>query len=361
MENSEIIQKLEKVEKLLDESYEINCYIEKGCAEEYGEKIKPIIKDVSDISYVPSVFKNFPVFNYCDNNIEALYKEYDSKRKIFKTVLIPTLVCVALYLMLNWDFLSAISSLGLMASLLFGFLFFSAKGKYFSAKADYEKALTESEKSFAEFRKTLKDYEKEKAEGIESTREFFGDYSRSFLQYKKLLREFQEKKYESLQKFADIITEVKSYDFIPPEYYHLVRPVMVLLKSGRAENYKDALNLALEEERQEKIAEERRQEENRRLALLEQQQIAENQRMQELERHNRELEQQQILQNKMMLDEQRKQQRDAQEAERKAKSEAFAEEAYARKQALHRCSKCKKRSACGVHAGIPNCGAFEPW
>ena len=157
------------------------------------------------------------------------------------------------------------------------------------------------------------------------------------------------------------MNEVKSYSFVPSEYYHLVRPVIVLLKSGRADSYKEALNLALEEQRQARIDEEHRQEEIRRLELLEDQQFAENLRIQEMERHNRALENQQILQNKMMLDEAQKQQRDAQKAQQKAQSDAFAAEARARNNALHRCSKCKKRSACGTNAGIPNCGAFEPW
>ena len=127
---------------------------------------------------------------------------------------------------------------------------------------------------------------------------------------------------------------------------------------GRFPGRENALTLSLEEERQAKIEAERRETENRKLELLMQQQFEENQRLQELERHNREIEQQQILQNKLMLDEVQKQQRDAQKAEQKARSEAFAADARARNNALHRCSKCRKRSACGINAGIPNCGAF---
>lgn len=99
----------------------------------------------------------------------------------------------------------------------------------------------------------------------------------------------------------------KTIDFVPEEYYDYVKPIITMLKSGRASDYKEALNMAIEEDRQAQAEAARREEEARRTRIMEEQAAAELRRAEEMERHNRQMELEQQHQNKMMLEEQRKQ------------------------------------------------------
>lgn len=154
-------------------------------------------------------------------------------------------------------------------------------------------------------------------------------YNEIGVEYEQILNEYGEQKIKSMDEFLEKMEEVKTYDFMPLEYAHLIRPIIVLLKSGRADDYKEALNIAIQEERR---------------------------RTAEMARHNREMEQQQQMQQKMMLDEQRKQTK-AMEAQQRESSRAAME---ASKNASMRCARCAKHDACGRARGVPNCGAFEP-
>ena len=151
--------------------------------------------------------------------------------------------------------------------------------------------------------------------------------------------------------------QIKEYDFVPPEYFHYVPAVLTLLKSGRADDYKEALNIAIAEEKDAEERAQRMEEDRRRTMIMEQQ--AEEER-----RHNRMMEEEQATANRIQAEHNKA----MQDAERKriynqerAEKQAVEAQHRARSMSTRRCNACKKVGHCNMsHSGMENCAAFEP-
>lgn len=305
--NKEIIEKLERLHFLLEEALECDEYIKSGCAEEYSGKIESVIMKADNLSNVPSVFKNFPVFPIDSSDVFVAKQDYEKRKKIFTYIIVPTLVCVLIFFLTHWGFFNTISSVGVIATIIYYFIFSQGKKTYKEKEKAYNDSVKKSEKSFAEFRKALSVYEKEKDLGIAAARKFAEEYDVAYEKYEKLLVEYDDSKRSAMETLVKNMQEAKKIDFVPEEYYDFVKPMISMLKSGRAENYKEALNMAIEEDRKAQAEAARRAEEARRIQIMEEQAAAEQRRAEEMERHNRQMEIEQQRQNKLMLEEQRKQ------------------------------------------------------
>lgn len=305
--NKEIIEKLERLHYLLEEALECDEYVKSGCAEEYSGKIESVIMTADNLSNVPSVFKNFPVFPIDSSDVFVAKQDYEKRKKIFTYIIVPTLVCVLIFFLTHWGFFNTISSVGVIATIIYYFIFSQGKKTYKEKEKAYNDSVKKSEKSFAEFRKALSTYENEKASGIEAAQKFANKYNAAYKQYEELLDEYENSKRSAMETLVKNMQEAKTIDFVPEEYYDFVKPMISMLKSGRAENYKEALNMAIEEDRKAQAEAARRAEEARRIQIMEEQAAAEQRRAEEMERHNRQMEIEQQRQNKLMLEEQRKQ------------------------------------------------------
>ena len=364
-ENKEIIEKLEKLQSLLDESFELSEYVEHGCTSEYAEKVAKVVKTVDDLKGAPSVFSNLPSFPIDQAKYDESRQERDKSKKIFMVILCITIVCVLIFFISNWYFFNSVASVGILASIFFGYLFFKSNGTYNLEKKKYDDSVAAYEKSIKAFRNSLNFYGQEKAEGIVAAEEFARQYKEAYEEYDRLLKECVSKKADAMESFVEKMKEAKTYDFVPTEYYHLIRPVIKLLKSGRADNYKEALNLAIQEDREEQAEAARRAEEAQRTQIMREQAEAEERRALEAQRHNQEMERQQQLHNKAMLEEQR--------AANQAAAKAAAQQAQAARQqadaerdmrraASHMCSRCANASKCSgsVKGRTLNCGGYRP-
>ncbi|MBQ7761544.1 MAG: hypothetical protein IJ400_05765 [Clostridia bacterium] len=95
--------------------------------------------------------------------------------------------------------------------------------------------------------------------------------------------EYVRKNNELVEHKKEVQEELASVGVLTPSYYYLALHVADNLKSGRADTLKEALNLAIDDERKENEAEARRNEAQRQEEILRRQ--AEEER-----RHNREME-----------------------------------------------------------------------
>lgn len=361
-QNQEIIEKLEKLYTLLDEAYDANEYAKNGCIQEYGEKILPIIKTVNDLTGVPSVYSNLPTFPIDNSECDELEQSFFKVKKRFTIVLSITVIFVVIYFISGWQFLNTISTIGIIASIFLGSLFFTAKKKYALEKKKYEDSVKTYEDSLRSFRNSLSVYEKEKSYGIEAAKQFASEYKGAYVEYDRLLQESEEKRSEAFQTFIQKMDEAKTYDFMPPEYYDLIKPIIKILKSGRADSYKEALNLAIQEEKEAQAEAARRAEEAERTRIMREQAAAEERRAIEAQRHNQEMERQQQLHNKAMLEEQRAANKAAERAATQAARQQADAERDMRRAASTMCSRCANNTKCSgsVKGKTINCGGYRP-
>lgn len=350
-QNQEIIEKLEKLYTLLDEAYDANEYAKSGCTKEYSQKILPIIKTVNDLKGVPSIFSNLPTSPVENKGYIETEQSLEKVKKRFYAVLVVTIICFIISTITHWGLFEGISTIGILASIFFGLLFNTGKNKAKKDKNTYETAVKDYENSMQAYRNALSVYESEKAKGIEVAKQFADQYKEAYIEYDRLLQESEEKRKQAFQTFIQKMDEAKTYDFMPPEYYDLIKPIIKILKSGRADSYKEALNLAIQEEKEAQAEAARRAEEAERTRIMREQAAAEERRAREEQRHNQAMERQQHLREEKAQAEQRA-------AERKAKVEARMQASAADR----RCWGCINYHKCTVEAkknGL-TCGAFRP-
>lgn len=194
------------------------------------------------------------------------------------------------------------------------------------------------------------------------------------IEERKALAKKKETEREELKKQLEAVEEqLNAVTIIHPDMTYMASDIARILEMGRADTLKEAINLAIEDERKATEEMNRQAEAQRQEAILEQQ-------AQEARRHQMEMEEAERAHNKAMEEETRRNNA-AMEREARAHNEAMhraAQESnriaedrdrHAREQSRasarqneftasdgHRCQKCKNRFGCS--RDIHNCGAF---
>ncbi len=376
MDNVSVLNKLENLQQLLEENHALRSYIDGGCARETVDQLEEIREKIGTLPQAPSVAScrvTFPL--PADHATQA--KAEKSKRKIlfFATAAVAALLLI-IYFASNNDALNFLCVLGIFATIAVGWFYKMSCNSYKTK----DKELQDSRKNYASsldaFRTAMSCYEKEVAEGRNEYDQYLLRYYQYYPDFLDTLTGYEKKTIEAENALEENERLIAECDVAAPEYFHLVPKVISMLKTGRADSYKEALNIAIEEERQEAIEAARREEEARRLAALERQ--AEEER-----RHNMMLEQQQREHDRAMeraaqdqAAEQRRAnqqaERDRQRAESEARRRQMAAESEARKQAnatrmagVSKCAACKNNKHCPSHvknngSGL-TCGAYQPY
>lgn len=230
-----------------------------------------------------------------------------------------------------------------------------------SAKQEYSKVLADIDK---EYQEVLKGYENE-VETYKLRRQAFLDeyaswreiYLKNVAEENEIYQKLEEDQLAAVAKikadeFTPALDELNgTNDLITAEYLPAIDTIINLLKSGRADDIKEAINVYEEivyRERQlqlqrEQEAQRRQDEERRHKEDMAHREAAERQRRyDEQERERRE-------------DERRaKEDKERAERERKAENDAKAE-------ASRRCHWCKNYHSCSLRVKPPlNCSAFDP-
>lgn len=173
---------------------------------------------------------------------------------------------------------------------------------------------------------------------------------------------FSEKLHDLNNQLENTETQLNAVTLIHPDLFSSASHIAKLLETGRADTLKEAINLAIEEDRKEAEEQARQLEAARQEAILEQQAEEARIHQQALERatreHNAAMEREAREHNLAMQAVAREQNNIAREQNRLAKEQND----IARKQNevtaadRHRCQKCKNRFSC--RRDIHNCGAF---
>jgi len=361
MTKQDTINKLTEIEDKIKEILNLSDYVENGNAQEFMTEVDAIKNELGCIEKKPIVFDNLPIFfNSKENDIN---QKNNKKERYFKYLKIVGIATIALFLICllpfvnSFGFIGTLRNAGILASIIIAYFFFSTNNELKKKKSEEEQKQAEFEKSYNSFAKHLETYEDEKNEGIAIAKEYGKRYKKAYEIQKEKIEIINNKKTEAMQKYVDINKEIDAESPVPREYLHFIPKLILFLKSGRADTLKEALNLAIEEERIRERDEALLAEERKRTAIEQQRQ--ENERL-----HQLEMERQAEMQTRAAMD-----QADAAEKQAKAaQDQARATERAAQNQAqanqgkqFNRCGSCKHYRHCAMRdRGGANCGGFSP-
>ena len=263
-----------------------------------------------------------------------------------------------------------------------------------TAYSEWEKKYSEWEKKYSEWEKKCSDWNKavNQAVSCEQDEKFYAQcmaYENAFIAFtkdcdafyetqkekkirkeeelhqkcieeRKALAKKKETEREELKKQLEAVEEqleaveeqLNAVTIIHPDMTYMASDIARILEMGRADTLKEAINLAIEDDRKATEEMNRQAEAQRQEAILEQQ-------AQEARRHQMEMEEAERAHNKAMEEETRRN-NTAMEREARAHNEAM-HRASARQNEFtasdrRRCQKCKNRFGCS--RDIHNCGAF---
>ena len=174
-----------------------------------------------------------------------------------------------------------------------------------------------------------------------------------------------QKKLEEYHRERDaMFDELASIDLIPEDLFYISGRISTLLKQKRADSLKEAINLALDEERKDEEEEARREEAERQERILERQ-ADDNRRHNEAMARQAEADARAMREHNAAMERAAQAQADAAQAQaREAQRQArMAQEqaSAAWRNAQERCRHCVKYGSCGVRGdGIIGCPAFTP-
>jgi len=376
MDTKEVLGKLRELNDLINRLQKEYDNYENGCALAALEQIEQVKASVAVLPGVPSVAGAMPVFPIGEDEYQKAKQDTAQSGKITMIALIATVVSLGLWLITKATILAI---LGVVAGIVWFVVSKNHKNnKQGLSKKEktYQESVERSRLSLEKFRKALSCYEQEAAEGVVAAKAFAEIYREKYEEHDAILLEFNANKEAALAKCNALSAQIDTHDYIPQEYYHHIPKLIAFLQSGRADTYKEALNMAIEEERQDALEVARQEEEARRLAAMERQ--AEEER-----RHNEMLERQQAAHDRAMqraaqeqAEEQRRANIQAEKDRRRAESEAFHQktiaDSEARKQAaktrmagVSKCANCRNNRRCPTHvkesgAGL-TCGGYQPY
>ncbi len=348
MDNKEILEKLRNLKDLLDQFTQQHDYYENGCALEAMEKIDDVKASISAMPGIPSVVGAMPVFPVGEKEYQTAKDETAQSGKITMIALIATVASLGLWLITKATFLAIVGVIAGIAWYVLNKNHQNNKQGLAKKEKAYNESVAASKNSVEKFRKALTCYENEVTDGLAAAKAFGQLYREKCAEHSAILVEFAENKNNALDRCNELVSQIDQHDYIPQEYYHHISKLISLLQSGRADNYKEALNIAIEEERQEAMEKARQEEEARRLAAMERQ--AEEER-----RHNMMLERQQAAHDRAM----ERAAKEQAEAQRRATVQADKDRLRAEREAFHQKtiadSEARKQAAKTRSAGIAKC------
>lgn len=344
-ENKQVIQELEHIQSLLNEKIIKANFLDIHSDERFYKKMQALHENLGVLEK-PAVFSNFPVFPLEESYYEATKKDAESKKPTFRIALIITIALVVLYFITRAEILNTIAVIGIFATAILGCIYNASKKQYIKKKKEYEKSVEEYNKTNKAFLEAIENFDEEKIKYTDLAKEYSKKYTETYNEYMNAVREKFEAEEEATERIAVIEEELKANSTIVSDYYHLIGQIVTNLKSGRADDYKEALNIAIREEREEKerlqmLAKE--EERNRILAM----------QVEEERRHNEQVERQQKEHDEALLREQKR--NNAEMAKQANRQEMLGRSKCSSCAHSHNCPEFIKGSGAGL-----TCGGYVP-
>ena len=374
-DNKEILGKLEQLDKLIAENKRLDYYIEHGAAREALEQIAVIREKRGQAPKAPAVYTTMPVYPKDKSIYLPAEKTYNTYKKILLGLAGLAVVSVVLLKITNVDFFSTLGAFGFIGAIIMLFKRSTVKNNYIEKKKEYDNSVENYNKTLNAFRSGLAKLDQEKQTALDQLNAYKQLNATCYEEYTVAFNQYSDNIDSAKALYSVNSDEINSIDVLHPSYHHLVTNIIANLKSGRADDLKEALNLAIDEERQEQEAAARREAEARRQAEEERRTEIMRRQAEEERRHNEQMERQQAEQAREAARQQQAAARQQQEAARqqawdakvaadKARSEQRAAENRSRGIGVSKCATCANSSRCPSHvknsgAGL-TCGGYRP-
>lgn len=355
MDKQTMLDKLQILWEQLQENVRLYEYANGGCARETIEQLDEIKSEIGDFPKAPAAVSSFVKLPIDKGPFDTAQEEKEKRKKLLFLVGGITAVILLIYFLSHAQLFNTIGTIGILATAVVAWIYKTSAGDFRKKKEEYDTAQKLHASTRAKFHQALSSYEAEVEEGLKQYTQYELRYYEKYPKFKDTVFNFGTKSEEAERALEESDALIAQNGFISEEYYHLVPTIISMLKSGRADSYKEALNMAIAEERQDAIEAARQEEENRRIAAMERQ--AEEER-----RHNMMMERQQEEHNRAMerAEQERAQaEKDRLRADERARRDARQAESDARQRASQQCMVCAKRSGCR-NPYVPGCGAFVP-
>ena len=200
------------------------------------------------------------------------------------------------------------------------------------------------------FAKSCCDFDSSFLSFVRGTDALIKSYINGYHERKHMLRlKYEKKKNDIDAELARLYKELEEIGILTPTYYYLAMDVCQVLENGRGDTLKEALNIAIDDERKEKEAEERRQEARRREEILRDQAEEERRHNAAMEREARE----QSEAARKMQEENERHNRETEKSAREQRNKTYS---------TNMCSYCAYSGSCpklNVRR-TGTCGAFKP-
>ncbi len=358
----EIITELEKFYQAKTRVENLEDYRQNVMPDESREEIKRKKKEFGTLENIPSIYDI--VIEFYDYDVAKLNENREKFKKLEKNFFIilgVTGVCMLIFFITLVDIFNFVSVLGIFASIFMGLRRSQDKKSLKSEEEKYSNLLQKYNDSINKFNTALQSYEKDKAAGIEAAKEYGKKYREYYSEAEKIMEKYIGKIEEITREEFDLMSYMSTFDLVDESYHHLIPRIVANLRSSRADTLKEALNLAIDEERQEQYEAQRRYEEEQR-ALREQMRLEAEQA--EIRRHNLEMEIQAAAQARAAQDAARASEKAAEVARKQAEEaryeakRAHEKQVSAENNQLKICGRCAHYGRC--RGGVVGCGSFTP-
>lgn len=333
------INALEKVQDLINQRDEADLFAIDGWKQETISRLIEMREQVGRFPERPSAFSSLPEFIEREDSELGQLAQKKDKRKM-ATIGIAIVADILLFLTGG---LLVLIAFGLIIGAVLFLWYSDAESKYKKYKAEREEAQKNSDESFQHFRKALETYIQECCDGVKKATEYCKRYCKAYNEVIQFMGgEMEQRRNDAEERVEQLNREIAANDFIDEKYLHLVPDILSNLKTGRADSYKEAINLAIQEEREAEVEKARRMEEARRTDALAAQEAQRTailaEQAAEQRRHNQQMETMEIDRARM--------------------------EGRAKTQEKHICVWCANYGHCSRNrfdsSKITNCGGFVP-
>ena len=253
--SKDMIEKLQHISALENEREELVQYVKNGCDEETDNAVRevelklkkqsPATKKMQD-AYVelPKKLEEIPTFNGFFKLLGIGYVI----AALFGLIFIPE--GKVLYFIL--------------ITIVAGFLTFKQWKKVQNKDQIIEQRNQQYEKDLDAYRQAIAEYKSHLEEMEQQLPKYEAAYRQAFPKCLQIYSDGEKRKAAAKEKLDACTSELNEKNFVGNAYLYLVDDIIHLLQSGRADDYKEALNIAIEEDRQRKLEEKRAEEERRR-------------------------------------------------------------------------------------------------
>ncbi len=272
MDNKEIIAELERIDGLLNEFYRLN--------REFSDVKEQKDTDLRNIyqEYHPNLPKAPQAFGALAQEPDAFVTNYAGKIKI---TALGTVVTLVTWLIAGMFPPNGVTGYAILATIIFAVLFFYFMSKFGAEKREYDKKI-ERRNKFEELLKSSHAQEKSRFEAA------LTDYYTQYQIYDHKFDEYYEAYVDRHNALIDQIKAVKeqidAVTLLGEDHITLAGDIKTMLQNGRADTFKEALNLAIAEQRDIEFKARQLEEESRRTAIAEQQAYEERMHNERMER-----------------------------------------------------------------------------